>query len=325
MSNSSYIYANSRIAALEARLLSASQLERMISAKSADEAFLALNDTFLAPFVAGKSRADLAQILRKSVSVTKKRIVDMVPDAVVFDVLWLRYDFYNLKTIIKAQKVGLSTEDIHERCFYAGTVDVDAMIVAVDKESLSNIVPELDAAFREARDAEQVYEIDFAMNRGYFRVARRLAQESKIAFVGAYVTRMIDLYNLAAQLRLLSLGIDIDRASIFMDGGSFALADVQTREAILERYMRMGDEVMWREAIDAFEKTGDFAALEKASDDAMVAFVKSQHDVGFSAVPVFGHVLAHRNNTQIVKTVIAAKEAGMSETELRRLLRKLYS
>lgn len=326
MAHTSYIYANSRIAALEARLLSASQLERLISAKDADEAFDALNDTFLAPFIAGKTRADLPRILRKSVSATKRRITAMVPETQVFDVLWLRYDFYNLKTIIKARKVGLSHEEIHERCFYAGTIDVDALIAAVDKDAVAQLLPEMGAAYDEARSATQVYEIDIAMNRGYFRAARRVADEVAEPFLRAYVTRVIDLYNLATQLRLLTLPLNIDKDAVFMAGGSLQRAQMATREAILGHYARMGDAQTFQQAIDAFEQTGDFAVLEKAVDDALVAFVKKHAMVQtFSFVPVFGYFLAHRNNTQIVKTVIAAKESGMDEQTLRRLLRKLYT
>ncbi len=325
MNSDAYIYANSRIAALESELLSASQLERMMSAKTADEAFLALNNTFLAPYIAGGSRKDLPRMLRKSVSATKHLITQIVPDEDVLAVLWLRYDFYNLKVIVKGYQAKLSKEEILELCFHAGVYMPDVMIDAVAHDTVSNLLPELGQAYAQAQEAQQVYEIDFAMNRGYFAAVRAIAAATKEPFVHAYVTRIIDLFNLGTQLRLLMTLPEIERDKLFVTGGSFTMRAIATKEEILERYTTMGAETMWREAIATFNKTQNFAVLQKAADDALVQFVKDQATGTFSIVPVFGYFLAHRNNTQIVRTVIAAKESTMDEVELRRLLRKLYT
>ncbi len=325
MNNDAYIYANSRIAALESELLSASQLERMMGAKTADEAFLALNNTFLAPYIAGGSCKDLPRMLRKSVSATKRLITQIVPDADALAVLWLRYDFYNLKVIVKGRKAGLSKEEILEHCFHAGVYMPEKMVDAVERDAVHNLLPALGRAYEKAQAAREVYEIDFAMNSGYFAAARAIATTAKELFVRAYVTRIIDLFNLSTQLRLLMTLSEIDRDELFVVGGSFTMRAIATKEAILERYATMGAEAIWREAIATFDKTQNFAVLQKAADDALVQFVKEHATNTFSIVPVFSYFLAHRNNTQIVRTIIAAKESAMSEVELRRLLRKLYT
>ncbi len=325
MNKDAYIYANSRIAALEAGLLSSTQVERMIGAKSADEAFTALNDTFLAPYIAGGSRKDLPRMLRKSVSATKRLITQIVPDEKAFAVLWLRYDFYNLKAIIKGKKAGLSNDEIQEKCFHSGMFTPEKMIRAVEGDAVSDMNQYLGQAYAQAQKAQQVYEIDFAMNRGYFRAARALAQETKEEFIKRYVERIIDLFNLSTQLRLLEMrSHDIDAGLLFMEGGTFRQQEIASQEAILERYRHMGDTALWNEAVTFFTETKNFAVLEKAADDTLVQFVKNYGKSITSIIPVFGYFLAHRNNTQIVKAVIAAKESGMSEVELRRLLRKLY-
>ncbi len=321
-----YIYANSRIAALESQLLSAAQMERMIGAKSADEAFAALSGTFLAPYVAGKSRKDLARILRKSVSATKRLIEEIVPDVHVFDVLWLRYDFYNLKVIIKSMRAGITdNSEIIERCSYAGVFTPQEMLDAVARNAVNTLLPTLGDAYKEAQRAQQVYEIDFAMNKGYFRAIHDIAQRTKEPFIKVYVERVIDLFNLNAQLRLLFMKDGIDRRELFIEGGSFALKDIETKDAILEKYSQMGEPTLWKDVLKTFEETRNFAILEKAMDDALVQFVKNYDVMAFSVVRPFEYFLAHRNNTQIVRTIISAKESGMEEVDLRRILRRLYS
>lgn len=325
MSHESYIYASSRIAALEAGLLSESQMERMISAKSADEAFGALHDTFLAPYIAGVKKENLSRALRKSVSATKKLITDIAPDKELFEVLWLYYDFYNLSTIVKGLKVGLSQEELMERCFFAGVHMPDKVIDAVKSENVAHLHPELARAFRAMHDVEHSYDIDHVANMAYLRVVADVAEHGTEEFVRMYATKVIDFFNLETQLRLVLHPSDLDRTALFAPGGSYRLEDLPDRQAIIERYRKQDYGAMWEEALASFEEMGDYAVLEKAVDEYMVRFVKEHNTSILSPVPLFAYFLAHRNNTQIIKTIMVAQESGMPQTDLRRILRRLYA
>lgn len=326
MNKDQYIYGSSRVAALEAKLLSESQVERMISAKSADEAFLALNDTFLAPYIAGQDRSYLPLGLRKSVSATKRLICDIAPNEDIFDVLWLHYDFFNLKTVIKGVAAGLSDEQLHDRCFYSGKYQLDVIIAAVrgdDAQALPH--PELVRAYREAQGYQHVYQIDYAMDKGYFRAIHAVAKELNDAYITRYVTIVTDFFNLETQLRLVRLPEVMDRDEMFVEGGTIRHEELDTEAHILEAFQKYGDAEFWQEAVEAYAKTNDYAILSKAIDDYIVRVTKETSRDLFSLGPLFGYFLAHRNNTQIVQTIMAAKESSMQESELRRILRRLYA
>ncbi len=322
MVTDAYIYANARIAAREASLLTQQQVEQLLSARDADEAFDALHGTFLAPHIAGGTRADLARLLRKALSAAKKLIDDIVPDPTPFTILWLRYDFFNLKTIVKGRRAGLDDAAIIARCFYAAHYAPERLLAAVDKGDVAAVSADLAVAYDAMVDAAQVYEIDRIANMGYFRTVARIARTCREPFVRAYARRIIDFFNCATQLRLTYLPYDIDAASVFVDGGTAPWSAYASRDAIFARYRALGVPAA---AIEDFRATGNFAILAKAADDALLAFIKAQPATVESIVPVFGYFIALRNNTQIVRTIIAGKESGMAEADLRRIMRRLYT
>ncbi len=326
MTGDAYIYANARIAALRSQLLSTAQLELLLSAKTADEAFDALNGTFLAPYIARGDRSQLARMVRKSLSAAKRLIVQIVPDDRPFHVLWMRYDFFNLKTIVKGRRAQLKDEEILERCFHAAQIAPDRLLAAVDADDVARLDTRLGAAYDAMRSATHVYDIDRASNLGYLQAVAERAQHCREPFVRDYARRVIDYYNLGTQLRIASLALDVDPAAVFAPGGTIALSELSSQEAILARYATMdGGPSIWRDAIATFTETKNFAVMEKAADDALLHFITAYPSTIESVVGVFAYFIALRNNIQIVRTIIAGKESGMGEAELRQIVRRVYT
>ncbi len=80
----------------------------------------------------------------------------------------------------------------------------------------------------------------------------------------------------------------------------------------------------WQDAVEMIVKEQNFAQLERLADDFVVEFLKKSGATILSPAPLFAYFLAHRNNIQIIKTIIAGKDSGMSEVSLRKILRRLY-
>ncbi len=319
-----YIYNSNKIKAMEDSLLSDSQLERMLSAKSVSQAFASLNDTFLSPYISTEEKTHLPSALRMAMIDTKKEIAFIAPEPELLKVMWLRYDFHNLKTIIKGLRVGLPDEEIVNRCYNIGSIDPSELFKIVKDENFNILDISIGDAYFKAKKTSQVYEIDIEMHRGYFSAIKRIATAQNNMFLKRFVVLLIDLFNLKTGLRMLN-NRNID-GGFFIDGGSLHKDDTETRNSIFEALADIcGGVGLWKDAKQEYEKNRSFAVIEKTSDDYLVSFLKNESRDMFSIATQFAFFIARRNNVQVIKTIMTAKETGMNESELRVVLRRLYS
>lgn len=321
--NNAYIYACTRAKVLEQKLLTENQLERLLSAKSTSEAFAALQDTYLSSYLTKHEDTDITEALDASIAQAKQTLASIAPFPEILDILWVKYDFHNLKTFIKGTKAGLSEDEILSKCFTVGTYAPAKLLTAFNEGKLGLIDTTFQKAVETATTSKKVFEIDTTMNLYYFVVIKELARLSKDAFVKEYVRLQVDLFNVKAALRALTLQ-EVSFADIYVQGGSIALNNLETEESILLQTKNIGGEKKWAEAIAVFKETRNYYPLEKIADDHIGEFLKEKNIDVFTSAPLFSYFHAQKNNAQTIGAIIAAKQSNMPEKELRKILRRLY-
>jgi len=319
-----YYYSASRIKSLETSLLSEVQLERLLGSKDEEEAFKVMHDTFLASYITDPQKTNLPRVFRKCITNTKKLLESIAPEPELTDFLWIRYDYYNLKTITKGKKVGLSDEEIIEKCYFAGKYNPEKLLQAVNAGELQRIFLDFQKAYDQAVNVKEVYEIDIIMNLAYFRTISRWAQEIKNDFVKEYVQLVIDLYNSKTQLRIQSLKESMIFPDVFAPGGTIPLSDLKTKDQIFEKFTKFGGKNHWKEALREYKEHNHYSMIEKAADDYIVTFLKEKSIDIFSPATLFAFFRARKNNIDVIKTIMVAKDSGVGEAELRFMLRRLY-
>lgn len=319
-----YIHASSRAKALEAKLLSETQTERLLSSKETSESFKVLQDTFLAPYLVKHEHSDINTALNQSVFDAKKTLASISPEPELLSILWIKYDFYNLKAIVKGKKAGFEKEKIKEKCVEVGKYDKEILFRSYEEKKLNLLNRYFNEAVKKAEEAKEVFEIDLAMNYYYFKAIKDIAQKFNNKFVNDYVSLLIDFFNLEASLRSLSLK-DKGMNGMFVYGGRFRKKDLENKNQILENYKKIGGEKLWSDPIKNFKETGDFSLLEKVAEEYTVSFLKENSASIMSPAPLFTYFAAKKNNAQTIRAIMVAKEAGLPEHDIRVILRRLYS
>ena len=321
--SSTYIYAGTRAKTLERKLLSETQLELLVSAKSVDEMHKVLYDTYLAPYLSKKNSNTITDSLDKSIVDVKKTLRSISPHPEILNILWIKYDFHNLKTILKAKKANLSDETIFTNCFKMGTVSPEKLLKSYMDHTLQHINPYLKEATDTALEAKQVFEIDLSMNKNYFRSILGLAEKSKYPFIIKFVTLLIDLFNIKASLRADTLE-KLEQKDVYVQGGTISQEELALKDNIIKLLHRFGGEKQWLSAIEESEKTGKCSALEKVADEYVSSFLKKESLLVFTPASLFSYFYAQKNNAQIIGAILIAKKTGMREKGLRTILRRLY-
>lgn len=320
-----YLHAASRAKALTTKLLSDVQLERLLSAKDVAEAFKALQDTFLAPYLGEHEKADINKALDESMREAKNILSAITPDPTILEILWIKYDFYNLKAIIKGKRAGFDDEEILQKCSKTGIYPPEKLLKHYTDEKLGTLNPFLAAAAKKAETAKEVFEMDIAINIAYFEAVRDYAKRyKKNTFIQRYTTLLIDFFNLEAALRMHTTKRPYTK-SVFAEGGTIPYGRLDTPKKIFEEYKRFGGEKLWSEPIKMFEKTGDFSLLERTAEEFILSFLKEESASITSPAPLFAYFAAKKNNAQTIRAIMVAKQTGLPERDLRIILRRLYS
>lgn len=321
------MYSAGRIKALETTLLSEVNVERMLGSKDDEEFMRVLHDTFLSPYISDRKSIDLSRAFRKCITNTKEMLTTIAPEPKLLDILWVQYDYHNLKTILKGKRAGMSDEEIAEQCFKAGIYDIHKMITWIGNEEFSFLTPHMRSAYQKALEANEVYEIDAIISQKYFEELYEMVEEQNTVFVREFVELLVDLYNIRTALRVLSVSGKDEKKKYdqFAPGGTIHSSRLQTKEAIYEALKQFGGEALWQEPWQEYEREGHFTMLERTADDVVVEHLKRKSVHIFSVAILYAFFWARKNNVEMIKTVYIGKHAGLSEVKLRKMLRRLYS
>ena len=340
MSDTDYIYAGTRAKALENQLLSENQMELLLSAKSVDEVHKVLQNTFLAPYLISKDKVNCKAregalgykqekpsatvALEKSVQEAKNVLNSIAPEPKLLFILWLRYDYHNLKAIIKGHRAGQNTGETLQNCFNIGIFSPEELLHSYEDKKLHLLNEHFKEATDKAGSAKQVFEIDLTMNKYYFKSILAIAEGSEDLFVTEYVKLLINIYNIKAALRAHKLA-EVDIKDVYVPGGMFSKKDLENKKGVIDSLRHIGNEKIWSDAIKTYEQTNDVTQIEKTTSEYVFKFLQEKSADLFSPAPLFSYFMAKKNNAQTIAAIIVAKRAGIKEKTLRTILRRLYT
>ena len=261
-----YLFISTYLHSRERDLLTAARMERMIEAPSAEEAAKVLAEIGYGEFNPSSER-ELSAVLAAEQEKLFEDLYRFVPDKAVVDVFKVKYDYHNLKTLLKARAMGI---DGGRLLLDAGRVSAQEMNRAVT-EGDYGALPEL---LRTA--AEEAGEVlastgdpqlsDFVLDRAYYAEMLSAARATGSGFLVEYVQGTIDAANLRSAVRTLRMkkGADLLK-KVLVEGGAIRPESVQAAALAgsLEELYRPTPLRAAAELGTAAAQGGSLTALEK--------------------------------------------------------------
>lgn len=332
MDRMDYIQAVTRTRVLETRLLSRARIERMVDAKDIEEVIKILGETEYANATIGLSRSEeYEKILSAELKRVYDLIYDMAKDEIVVDLITLKYDYHNLKTLVKEKALNKDFGDI-----YIPLSITD--FLSVKESYLSGDLREIEANFKEALEkvttdfetTKDPQRIDLLMDNYYFKHLYEMAKKTEIPLFIEYVEALIDFTNIRTLLRVKKQKKDINFLEIVISPyGSIEKEDIlllinEDLEVVKERFKnhKIGPELII--GLEAFEKTGRLSELEKQMDNYLMKLIKPSININFGPEPLFSYVLAKEAEIKILRIIMVSKLNKLSPDAIRERLRDLY-
>ena len=332
MDRMDFIQGVTRTRVLEKRLLSKEKIDRMIEAKDIGEVFKTLNETEYSSAVAGITRdEDYESILSHELERVYKLMRDISKDQIVVDLMALKYDYHNLKVLVKERKLN---KDLSHLYIPIGTTDFQKMKAGFLEGNLKEVQLEfkeaIEAVINDFETTKDPQRIDLVIDKFYFQHLYNMAEDSGIEFFIDYIKDMIDFINIKSSIRLKRQGKDMGFfEDVLLPNGNidkniilFTLND--SIENMINRFKNYRISSRLIKGLESYKTTNHLSDLEKYMDNYLIDINKPSKYINFGPEPIFSYLVAKETEIKTLRIIMVSKMNKISPEATRERVRDLY-
>jgi V/A-type H+/Na+-transporting ATPase subunit C len=333
MAQEKYLFAIGAIREAEKRLVSENDMERMMDAPGAEQAFKVFNDLSYSDELLDINQPDrYADVLRHDLKQVKEFISAIAEDEDLRKLLFAEDDFYNLKLIFKA---ALINKDIKGRLSPVGYLDAEKLFLcAAENNGTVNLGKDYEDIIKRAKEKISAKirpgEIDSYFEKELFDFMLVLARRINDNDLNAIVETRIDGANIKIIFRGHQLGYERhDIAGALIGGGALDTGDMALFAELEEADMidRINNKISdGRTVAELRELSQDFELwrLEKILDNRLLRILKEVKMKPIGAAAIYAYYLGKKNEIKNIGMIMAGKLNGIKSKEIKERVRILY-
>ena len=326
-----YLFSTARVRSVEKNMLTRERAEKMIDAKTTEDALRVLDDINYGYGNEAIASNNYEEVLTEEHKKTYDFITSIAPELEYFNMFLFPYDYHNLKVIMKAEYLGIDASDT---LVDTGSIDLKVLKYSVKErdfsaftENMENALKEIIETFPKTNDPQI---IDIIFDKYCYNEMLKSAEETKSDFIIDYVRMQIDAINLKTYVRLKKMNKSWDFfTKVFLHGGKiheqvFIKSFDEPFEKFAEQLSAYGFKELFLEGTESLTETGMFTTLEKLLDNKIIEHIKNAKYIPFGIEPLAGYLIAKDNEIKIARIILAGKLAGISPELIRERLRETY-
>lgn len=312
-----YLAVSARLHAMENRLLTPEKQERLLEAANEAEARKLLAECGYA------ENSPLEEALRLRRESLYKDLSSSIPETRLLDLFRIKFDYHNIKAILKAERRGISPEGL---LLSGGRYDAERMQNEWHQEhrltasDAARDAAEKAAALLRENDPQGA---DLVLDAACYAEMAALAAETKSGFLQGYVRQLIDAANLRTAVRAARSGSSEVLPRALLEGGSVSPHAIMATDPVklgeLFGAGALGKAVALGEAATS---GGPLMAFEKACDEATEAYLSAARRTPFGEETVLCYLAAVENEITAIRIIMTGRQAGLSSEMIRSRLRQ---
>ncbi len=332
MDRMEFIQGVTRTRVLETRLLSRPKIDRMIDADDIEEVIKLLGETEYSKSIAGINNVnDYERILSNELHRVYELMRDISVEPVVIDLLALKYDYHNLKVLIKEEEYN---NDLSNLYISIGTIDTQKLKIAYKNGDFSEIGEEFKSAIVETltdlKENSDPQRIDINLDRFYFSHLYSMAKDTGIELFVEYVRDMIDFINIKSAIRMKKQGKDFKFfEDVILENGNISKEDILSSyslstDGIIQQFKNSKISSALIKGLDSYKETNRLSAFEKYMDDYLMDLNKKSKSINFGPEPIFSYIIAKEAEIKNLRIIMVSKINNLSPEVIRGRVSDLY-
>jgi len=323
--SSIFPYANTIVCIEDSKLLKQFHYDILHNAAGLREVLDELNKMNYFHTYESADAGNYADILDGLVNDTFELMRNIAPTELIWRMFALYYDIHNMKLVAKERQTGRRYDRL---AMPHGSYTLPTIRSAAVRES-DNILEDetLTAGFFEALRADEMYDIDFILDKTYFRTLRKLAGELDIPGIAGFVAKKADLFNISVFFQSLAAGNpEWYFPKAFSDQGSYALDEWQAyagsgRGEAEKSALWLAYRPIW-EAVGGTDRIPE--VLDVLIDNYLIEKTKACKFMTFGIEPICAYFFNKFMEITNIRILLTGKRSGYSAREIQRNMRIPY-
>ena len=323
-----YLTLSTRVRAMETRLVTRERMERMLDARTDEEAVKILTECGYEELPA-LTNAGLDDLLSKARAALYRELSTAAPDRRVVELFQMKYDYHNAKVLVKAAAMGAEPDRM---LMEGGRWSPARLRDAFQRDSLGDFSEPFRQAVLRARETlnagNDPQRADFVLDRAYFQEMADTSKAVGSPFLQGYVRLLIDASNLRSAVRASRIGKGPDfLREVLRPGGNVDVSVLSSgRGADLAAVFRAGPlgEAAAAGAALTSPGSGELTAFERMCDDAVMHYLEGARLIPFGEQSVIGYLYARESEFTAIRTILSGRMAGLDADTIRERLREAY-
>ena len=318
------------IRVLEKRLLTKNRIERMIESETCEEVLKLLSETEYSQDMTDiQNSRDYEKILKRETERVFSLVRNMSKNKEVVDILSLKYDYHNLKVLIKSK---VFEKDNTNLLMNAGTIDITKFKTKSETQSL-DLPEEILEAIAEIKKEENLtpQKIDIIVEKYYFKNLVNLSKKIDVKVITDYVKGLIDFKNIITLFRVQKQKRDAKFLdSVIFEGGTISKDKIvaslnDSSETILNKFKKEKLGPYLVKGVEVFNETKRLSEFEKISDNYLMELNKESKYIVFGPEPLFTYLVAKEREINAIRLIMVSKINNISSEKIRERLRDTYA
>jgi len=328
MDYSIFAHSIARIKAMENRLINKAKLDSLIDARDFSDSIKMIQDTQYGAYI---TSASYESGLRNALEDVYRNMYEIVPVNEVIDVLAVRYDGHNIKSILKGKYSGIDTSGM---LINVGTIPIESLKQVILEESYKDIpetvvktVQKAVSTFSATGDPQ---DIDLIIDKGIYEYAMEIAINSKYDYLVEYVKFNIDITNLKTFIRIKAQEKSIEFLDkVFIYGGtleySLFLSFInESLERFSEKLSYTSFSKWSDQGISEYIRNGDLGSIDRYGDNYIIDHIKKSKFISLGAEPIVAYIIARENEIRALRIILTGKKSNVHPEKIRERMREVY-
>ena len=323
-----YLTLSTRVRAMETRLVTRERMERMLDARTDEEAVKVLSECGYEELPA-LTNAGLDDLLSRARAALYRELHTAAPDKRVVELFQMKYDYHNAKVLVKAAAVGAEPDRM---LMEGGRWSPERLKEAFQRDGLRDVSETFRQAVLRARETlsagNDPQQADFLLDRACYAEMADTAGAVGSPFLQGYVRLLIDAANLRSAVRSARIGKGPDfLRQVLLPGGNVDVSVLSSgRGGDLASVFRGGPlaEAASAGAALTAPGSGELTAFERMCDDAVMHYLEGARLIPFGEQAVIGYLYARESEFTAIRTILSGRMAGLDSDTIRERLREAY-
>jgi V/A-type H+-transporting ATPase subunit C len=307
-------------------------MERMLDTHQLEAALKLLQDKGYGSRFAELTRPEaFEEALSDTLADTYLEVDRLTPEPKVTVLMGLRYDYHNLKVMLKSKHTGRGAESLW---LALGSIplqkmkrDLDACDLRDFPEKMRTAIETVQAKLEQTQDPLW---IDLILDKACYQHLLETAKIFESPMIESYVNRRIDLINLLTWMRCQTKPKGKERlAESWLEGGTldrelFLKSVNEPLDAMLQKLSHLDYAPLLRKCAESFQDSQRMVCVEKQGDELILTELMGAKRISFGPEPLLAYLVAKETEIQNLRILLLGLQSHLKPERIRERLRMLY-